>query len=303
MNAPKVSVIIPTYNRKQLLSELLDSLYQQTLAHDLYEVIVVSDGSKDGTDKYMDEMQMKHENLRYLQQMNQGPATARNKGAALAISEIIAFTDDDCLVSPDWLENIVKTFEQKSILGIQGRTTTYRELKTPLTHQIDNQNGHPALPTCNAAFRKSAFETVGGFDCSFPFAHNEDADLAWRIKQLGEISFEKDVHVIHPPRQDSFKKLAGRMKMLQSEFLLYYKEPELYKKYRSCSPWKTIYWDVFFVHQLRHFKSDLKYLFKPKYLFIGLALHFTWWFNLIRLFPQYQSASRLYEQKFHGGAA
>jgi glycosyltransferase involved in cell wall biosynthesis len=302
MTFPKISLIIPTYNRKTLLAELLDTVYRQDLPEEDYEVIVVSDGSKDGTDEYMASMQCKHANLRYLTQKNQGPAAARNNGVAYAKAQYIAFTDDDCYVNPDWLNNIIDIFETTSAVGIQGRTTTYREKRTPLTHQIENQTGHPALPTCNAAFRKSAFEQVGGFDCSFPFAHNEDADLAWRIKQIGTIVFRPDVVVIHPPRRDTFKKLAGRMKMLQSEFLLYYKNPSLYKKYRSGSPWKTIYWDVFFIHQFRHLKSDFKYLAKPKYLFIGLALHLTWWFNLVRLFPTYLSANRFYEHKYHGGA-
>ncbi len=302
MIRPKISLIIPTYNRKAMLEELLETVYKQDLPEKDYEVIVVSDGSKDGTNEFMDQKLNEHANLRFAEQLNQGPASARNYGVRLAQADIIAFTDDDCYVSKTWLRTILEIFDKKPVVGIQGKTTTYRDQRTPLTHQIDNQTGHPALPTCNAAFRKSAFEAVGGFDCSFPFAHNEDADLAWRIKQIGEISFEPDVHVIHPPRKDTFKKLANRMKMLQSEFLLYYKEPKLYKKFRSNSPWKTIYWDVFFIHQFRHIKSDFKFLFKPRYFFTGLALHLTWWFKLIQLLPTYVQASKYYEQKYSGGA-
>ncbi|ACF12854.1 glycosyl transferase family 2 [Chloroherpeton thalassium ATCC 35110] len=302
MTQPKISLIVPTYNRKALLAELLETVYRQALPESDYEVVVVSDGSSDGTDELMAGMTAAHPNLRYVRQQNQGPAAARNNGAKLARADIIAFTDDDCHVSPTWLKEILEIFGKKNIVGIQGRTTTVREERTPLTHQIENETGHPALPTCNAAFRKSAFESIGGFDCSFPFAHNEDADLAWRMKKLGEISFEPSVHVIHPPRQDTFKKLAGRMKILQSEFLLYHKDPAAYQKYRTSSPWKTIYWEVFFVHQLRNLKSTLKYLFRPKYFFIGLALNFAWWFSLVKLFPKFLAANRLYEQKYRGGA-
>lgn len=296
--SPIISVIVPTYNRKQLLGELLESLYKQTISESDYEVIVVSDGSKDGTADFVRQMQKIHKNLVFLEQENKGPATARNSGAGEANGKYLAYTDDDCVVAGDWLEKIIDAFETKKIVGIQGRTTTYRELKTPLTHQIDNPNGHPALPTCNAAFRKEAFNQVNGFDCSFPYAHNEDADLAWRIKKIGEISFEPSVHVIHPPRKDSFKKLARRMKMLKSEFLLFYKDPESYRKYRNSSPWKTIYWEVFVKHQARNLKSMLRYFFKPHYFISGIALVFVWWVNLILLYPTYKEAEATYKFQF-----
>ncbi|NTU73273.1 glycosyltransferase [Candidatus Roizmanbacteria bacterium] len=296
--SPVISVIVPTYNRKQLLGELLESLYKQSISKSDYEVIVVSDGSKDGTSEFVRNMQKKHNNLIFIEQENQGPAAARNKGASIAKGTYLAYTDDDCVVSTDWLENIIQIFETKKIVGIQGKTTTYRDQRTPLTHQIDNPNGHPALPTCNAAFRKEAFDLVNGFDCSFPFAHNEDADLAWRMKKIGEISFEPNVHVIHPPRKDSFKKLAKRMRMLKSEFLLFYKDPESYKKYRSSSPWKTIYWEVFIKHQFRNLKSMLRYFFRPQYFFSGIALVFVWWINLVLLYPAYKEADNAYKIQF-----
>ncbi|NTW49114.1 MAG: glycosyltransferase [Chlorobiales bacterium] len=295
---PIVSVIVPTYNRKVLLGELLESLYRQTISKPDYEVIVVSDGSKDGTAEFVRKMQKTHETLVFIEQENQGPAAARNRGAREAKGKYLAYTDDDCEVAADWLENIIRTFETKTIVGIQGRTTTYRDQKTPLTHQIDNPNGHPALPTCNAAFRKESFDRINGFDCSFPFAHNEDADLAWRMKKIGDVSFEPSVHVVHPPRKDTFKKLSRRMRMLQSEFLLYYKDPESYRKYRNSSPWKTIYWEVFIKHQFRNLKSMVRYIFKPQYFFSGVALVFVWWINLVLLYPTYKEAEATYKLQF-----
>ena len=85
------------------------------------------------------------------------------------------------------------------------------------------------------------------FDTEFPFPHNEDADLAWRIGQIGRIDFNENMRVYHPPRIDSFVKVARQMKYLKSEFPLFHKNPGLYRQHRSVHPWFTIYVDVFFV--------------------------------------------------------
>ncbi|MDX2128636.1 MAG: glycosyltransferase family A protein [Chloroherpetonaceae bacterium] len=295
---PIISVVIPTYNRAESLLDLLQTLQGQSLPNSDYEVIVVSDGSTDGTARVVRAMQRIMTNLAFFEQANSGPAAARNNGVLQAKGKFIAFTDDDCLASRDWLKEIVKTLETKPIIGIQGKTTTYKEEKTPLTHQIENHFGHPALPTCNAAFHKWAFQAVGGFDTSFPFAHNEDADLAWRIQALGEISFEPSVHIIHPPRKEAFSKLAKRMRILESEFLLFYKNQKLYQTHRTSSPWVTIYKEVFLIHLFRHLKSHFKYVARPRLFFQGVALNVVWWISLIKLFPKFRKAELKYQSHY-----
>ncbi|MBN8705708.1 MAG: glycosyltransferase [Bacteroidetes bacterium] len=299
---PGISVVIPTFNRKHLLEEGLPAILSQTILSALYEVIVVSDGSTDGTAGYITLLQKTHSNLKFIQQENSGPAAARNRGASEAKAEILAFTDDDCIPASNWLESILKVFSEKKIIGIQGRTSTYRKLRTPLTQQIDNENGHPAIPTCNAAFLTAAFRQIGGFDITFPFAHNEDADFAWRLEKIGETSFEKSVHVIHPPRKDSFLKIINRSKMLESEFLLFYKDPQAYKTHRNSSPWKTIYFEVFFLHQIRHLKSHVGYFFKPHLMVTGLLIDLCVWVNLILFFPRFIRADKKYRTQFEGSS-
>ncbi len=98
---PFVSVIIPTYNRKDSLLCTLDSLSQQTYPAEHFEVIVVDDGGSDGTEIIA--QRCFPFALRYVRQQNQGAAMARNRGAAKAQGEILIFLDDDITVAPKFI--------------------------------------------------------------------------------------------------------------------------------------------------------------------------------------------------------
>ena len=298
----EISVVIPTFNRRESLRKLLDSIAAQTLPRSRFEVIVASDGSTDGTIEMLGEFKGRFENLRVLELKNGGPGAARNAGARAAGGRYLAFTDDDCLAAPDWLEQILKTFEKTGAVGIQGKTSTDRMARTPLTHQVEVLAPMlTSVPTCNAAYLRKAFVDAGGFDESFRFAHDEDADLAWRVEELGAIVFAPEVHVIHPPRRDGFWKRARWLRGLESDFLLYYKNPAKYRKYISPSPWWTIYWKIFFVGQFWMTRSCFRYLakpFKPEQFLIGLGLVLARWYNLIRFLPHYWKAQRFYRSAF-----
>jgi GT2 family glycosyltransferase len=192
---------------------------------------------------------------------------------------------------------ISETLEDKSILALQGKTTTIEEQVTPLTHQVINEHGDTSIPTCNAAYRKSAFEEVGGFDAGFPF-QNEDSDLSWRIREIGQVKFVPEMHVLHPPRTDTFKKNARKMQHLVSEFMLYHKNPTLYKKHRAISPWITIYWMVMVKAQGYHFIRRIKYIGQPRLMMKGLLLSIVWWIQLIRLLPVFWAKNLRYKSLF-----
>lgn len=113
-----VTVIIPTYNRKESLRCTLDSLSQQTLTTDRYEVIVVDDGSSDGT-KAIANQQFPF-SMRYLCQENQGATVARNQGAAKSQGDILVFIDDDVTVSPQALEVLAEACSQRSKVLVMG---------------------------------------------------------------------------------------------------------------------------------------------------------------------------------------
>lgn len=291
MSTVKISVVVPTYNRLELLKDQVNALMSQTLPSEQYEVIVVNDGSGDGTKSYLDRVEDFYFNLKVFHRQNGGPAKARNTALKVAKGKIIAFTDDDCLVDSNWLETILSQW-QDSIVGMQGSTYTDREKVTPLTHQIDNETGHNSVPTCNAAYLRSTLLFIEGFDESFPSPHNEDADVSWRIQQIGKVTFCPQMRVYHPPRKDSFKKVSRRMKIMASEFTLYRKNPKLYQKYRDRGPLRHIYGKVFFQHIGYHFLSRVKLWKTPLLMIQGMSLAVIWWIDLIMKFPIFLNMSR-----------
>jgi len=106
---PKISIIIPVYNVKEYLRRCFDSIRDQTFSS--YEVIVVDDGSTDGSGLLCDELGARDARIRILHQENGGLSAARNAGLAQATGEYIAFVDSDDYVMPEFLERLVKTAE------------------------------------------------------------------------------------------------------------------------------------------------------------------------------------------------
>ena len=116
---PRISICVPTYNRKDYLRETLDSIFAQTYKD--YEVVVVDDGSTDGTDKMLEQGDY---HVRYYRQENSGDAAARNKLIRLAQGEFITFIDSDDLLIHDAVERMVKVMEAES-----GEVIVYNALR------------------------------------------------------------------------------------------------------------------------------------------------------------------------------
>ena len=100
---PELSVVIPTYNRKDTLSRVLEGLGSQTLPVASYEVIVVDDGSRDGTPRFLTEFSAPFR-FEALIQSNTGPAGARNRAIQAARGEIVVFLGDDTVPEASFLE-------------------------------------------------------------------------------------------------------------------------------------------------------------------------------------------------------
>src|SRR3989304_9938688 len=116
-----VSVIIPTYNRIDLLYSCLQSFENINYSKKYFEVIVIDDGSIDGTEDFMKNNKNKFNfNLISMRQENKGPAAARNLGIAKSQGEFIAFTDDDCVVEKNWLDECIRSFNEDDIGGVGG---------------------------------------------------------------------------------------------------------------------------------------------------------------------------------------
>ncbi len=123
-------------------------------------------------------------------QVNAGPAAARNAGAARARSELLAFTDDDCVPHPDWLAALEPHLGVGDVL-VGGATVNARRAdlcaeatQTMVSHLVEPRAGQAPtfFPTCNLALRTASFASDGGFDERFPRAAGEDRAFcdAWR---------------------------------------------------------------------------------------------------------------------------
>ena len=102
---PFITVVVPTFDRLERLQLVLAALADQTYPRDSFEVVVVSDGSTDGTDAYLDgptPLPVVH-----VRQDNAGPAAARNRGIEVARGELVVFIDDDVVASPELIERHV----------------------------------------------------------------------------------------------------------------------------------------------------------------------------------------------------
>lgn len=168
MPTPKVSVVIPTYNRADCISEAIDSAIAQTYKD--YEIIVVDDGSQDNT---RDVLKQYGDKIKYVYQENKGEAGARNRGIKEAIGEYVAFLDSDDIWLKDKLEKQVKVLSNSNVdTGLvycamqvmQNKTLTHKILPSfPAFNFNDLLIGHKCF-SMSVLVRKECFERIGLFD-------------------------------------------------------------------------------------------------------------------------------------------
>ena len=208
-----VSVIVPTYNAEKTIGQCLEALAGQSYPADSYEVIVVDDGSTDGTG----DIARRHK-IKYIRQENRGPAAARNRGAEEAGGEIILFTDSDCLPDKDWIGEMVKPFADPGVAAVKGAYKTGQKEITARFAQLEFEERFQLLKkaesidmvdTYSAGFRRKIFMDMGGFDTSFPVANNEDTELSYRMSAAGhKMVFNPDAIVYHLDHPSSVKRYA-----------------------------------------------------------------------------------------------
>lgn len=198
MHRPYFSVVIPTYNRLGRLQHVITALEQQAYPAESYEVIVVSDGSTDGTDAHLETYRGRLR-LRWFAQENKGPAAARNAGVQAATGEYILFVDDDLVPEPQLLEEHARSHhEANRDIVVLGPLLTpdgfemapwVRWEQEMLMKQYnamlrgDWQASARQFYTGNASLRRNYIIAAGGFDENFRRA--EDVELAYRLANNG----------------------------------------------------------------------------------------------------------------------
>ena len=208
-NPPKISVIVPTCHRNDLLAKCLDCLAPgvQTLPPEQYEVIVTDDGSRSTAEQLVRDS---YPWAQWVQGPRKGPAANRNNGASLAQGEWLAFTDDDCLPMQGWLTAYAGAITDVASV-YEGKTICVQGLTSPLYQAPINLTGG-CLWSCNFMIRSSLFHEVDGFDTEFAMPSMEDIDLHGRLCQRGEPgSFVEAAIIDHPPRRSNSGIKTGKM--------------------------------------------------------------------------------------------
>ncbi|MGQ3674134.1 glycosyltransferase [Xanthobacter sp. TB0139] len=222
---PKFSVIIPTYERHDMLRDVIQRLARQEYRD--FEVIVI-DQSAAPWDGAQEDFGL---DLAYVHSDVRGAVTARNTGALLASGEILAFTDDDTQPPPGWLAAAAGRFETQDIAGLEGLILSDK-VHDPAYRPVTNQGMEGiGFMTANLFVRADVFQAIGGFDIGFENPHfREDTDLGWRIEKMGPVPFSREAWLYHPPHLRSIEResLPERSRFFIKDARLMRKHPKRY---------------------------------------------------------------------------
>jgi GT2 family glycosyltransferase len=222
--APLVSVVIPTCGRPELLQRCLAALDRQSLPRAQYEVIVADDT-----------------------ELRSGPAAARNRGWRKAEAPIVAFTDDDTVPGPRWLENGIAAVAAgadavvgRTMMPLSGTPTDYERNESGLERA--------EFITANCFVRRYVLERLGGFDESFRMPWREDSDLHFRLLEAGfRIAKAERAVVVHPVRPAPWGVSLRQQKKVVFDALLFRKHPRLYRERIRAAPRWDYYLTVAFL--------------------------------------------------------
>ncbi len=220
--------MVSFHNDSRWLLKSLLSLLELDYPKERHEIILVNDGSTDGSEKTIADMVVANSpRLRIVQQMDLGPGAARNRGVHESKGDVIAFTDPDCRVEKDWLTNSVRHYAEPAVGGVEGRVETEWE---KILYPIRSSPARFRYVTANISYRRKAFDDVGGFDEGFRW--KEDDELAYRVLAKGwRIVTDSKAIVHHPIHYNGVRSLILWGLKHQYDVLFYKKHPGLAKEY------------------------------------------------------------------------
>lgn len=293
----RCSVIIPAYNSEATVAFCLESALNQSLSKEDYEVILVDDGSMDDTRKIAENYP-----IRVTQQEKQGPAAARNNGATQAKGDILIFTDSDCELDFNFIENIIAPFGQDSnIVGVQGSYKTKQKEFVAQFVQVEIETRYQKMAkseytdfigTYAAAYRKDIFLRYGGFDVGFTLASGEDTEFSYKLHAHNhKMVFEPKAFVYH-------QHPSNLRRYLKMKFFRGYWRVRLYRKH----PKKVIkdsYTPQFLKFQVLAIPLSLLFAFLSLFNIIWLLILFF----IILLFVVFSIPFfKLFKEKKHSKA-
>lgn len=227
----KISVVIPVYNEEKHITACIDALVHNTRKPD--EILLADGGSSDRTRM----LASRFPEVTILENPKKTAAAGRNVGIRHAKGDIIAFTDGDCIVEKNWLEEIEKAFVKYELDGLGGKVTTapfenkYEEYWGTLAwrlimsfgdeaYQVKEKKLNDAFVTANCAYTRKLLKQIKGFDLWF--ANNaEDVDLCWRaLEQQAKLMYipsvvirAHSVNTLNGIRKKSFRNGVSSSKL------------------------------------------------------------------------------------------
>jgi glycosyltransferase involved in cell wall biosynthesis len=240
MSSPRISVVLGTFNLKDKLISVIESLDAQTLPKEQFEVIIADSSSTDGTKAYVEGLETKL-NIRIITLENRGKAYARNCGVKDSQADLVLITDADMIAHPDFVkQHLDRQIETGRNIALQGKTWVLTEESLPpvdvlrrpyITHKVNDGQplGFYYFLTGNLSLPKRFFEQYGYFDESFENYGWEDVELGYRLlKKHGEsLQFLETAENYHLHVWSDYEELERREKMGESVHLVLSKHPEL----------------------------------------------------------------------------
>lgn len=206
----KVSVIVPTYNRKEDLVKCLSGLYDLNYPKEDFEIIVVNDGSTDETKKFLEHEKERITNLEAIHKDNGGAGSARNKGIEVAKGEYIFFIDDDCIPKSDWIHRHLGCYDEYDVSGVDGiqypvdinlveafkLARYWKDNTEKMVLETEDANTVRSVTTNNLSYKKEVFEKSGTFDEEI--MRGQDTEHGRRVLKAGfRILKNPDIRVDH----------------------------------------------------------------------------------------------------------
>jgi len=272
-----VSVLICTYNRHEMLRQALTALVDGTIEKP--DQIVVVNGGDERADRVVSEFVGRHTiDLRLVKTENKNLAASRNVGLPHCTGDIVAMTDDDAEVYPDWVTQIKRLHREHPEAGAVGGLVIGADSQRSLLSRLADLTTFPSadrpqyvrtLPGVNVAYKRKVLEQVGPQDETL--FRGEDVDFNWRVQKLGyEIYFHPDMKVIHHHRPTLRRFWQQHYMYGRAYYLVRRKWPDMYCVYphqlKTAKEWAkalnfivaALYEPLIAVGQLRGWSDRLR---------------------------------------------
>jgi GT2 family glycosyltransferase len=240
VDQPAIAVVVPTFGRADLLPQLIEGLAAQKLPAP-FEVVIVDDCSPDDTATVLAKLAaVTPLSLKVLRtDRNGGPARARNLGWRATTAPLVAFTDDDCVPTRQWLAELFEAAGDADV--VQGRTMpnpAEADRAGPFSRSLDVPEMTPFFETANICYRRCVLEQLDGFDETFALAAGEDTDLAKRALAAGaQVAFSPTAIVYHEVHPSSFFDTLVKTKSFEGLVQVVVRYPDLRQYFDGQHIW------------------------------------------------------------------